>query len=70
MNNYHVFGTLTLNVSMNLSANNEEEARQKVNMMLSTLNLNVCDFIIETVDGKKHKLNVNDFHIEWENALK
>ena len=69
MNNYLPFGTLTLNVSTNVLAESYHKALQQINELINELNVDISSIKIKTVDGKVHKLDVNNFHIEWEDIL-
>ncbi len=69
MNEFFTFGRIILDVSTEVLATNEEEALQKIRRLINELNTNVSNIEIETVNGKVHKLDVNNFHIEWEEAL-
>ena len=66
MDKFTSFGTIVLNVSTQVLANNQREALQKIYTLINELNANIRNIDIETIDGTVHRLNVDNFHIEWE----
>lgn len=62
------FGTIVLNVSTQVLANNQREALQKIYTLINELNANIRNIDIETIDGTVHRLNVDNFHIKWEDV--
>ncbi|MBE2919994.1 hypothetical protein HPK02_14670 [Anoxybacillus flavithermus] len=68
MDKFTSFGTIVLNVSTQVSANNQSEALQKIYTLINELNANIRNIDIETIDGTVHRLNVDNFHIEWEDV--
>ena len=62
------FGSIVLNVSTQVLANNQREALQKIYTLINELNANIYNIDIETIDGTVHRLNVDNFHIEWEDV--
>ncbi|WP_339210041.1 hypothetical protein NSQ41_12645 [Aeribacillus sp. FSL K6-8210] len=69
MNEYLPFGSIVLDVSTKVLAANEEEALLKANELINELNADIDSIEIKTIDGKVHKLEVHNYHIEWEEAL-
>lgn len=70
MEQYFTFGTITLNVSTKVLAGSQQEALQKIYQLINELNANIINIPIMTINGEIHNLDVNNFHIEWEEALK
>lgn len=68
MDKFTSFGSIVLNVSTQVLANNQREALQKIYTLINELNANIHNIDIETIDGTVHRLNVDSFHIEWEDA--
>ena len=68
MNEYLQFGRVVLDVSTIVKASNRQEALQKICTLINELNTNIRNINIETFDGAVHRLNVDNFHIEWEDA--
>lgn len=68
MDKFTSFGTIVLNVSTQVLANNQSEALQKIYTLINELNVNIHNIDIETIDGTVHRLNVDNFHIEWEDV--
>lgn len=68
MNKFTSFGTIFLNVSTQVLADNQREALQKIYTLINELNANIRNIDIETIDGTVHRLNVDNFHIEWEDV--
>lgn len=68
MNEYLQFGRVVLDVSTIVKASNRQEALQKICALINELNTNIRNINIETFDGAVHRLNVDNFHIEWEDA--
>lgn len=68
MDKFTSFGTIILNVSTQVLANNQREALQKIYTLINELNANIRNIDIETIDGTVHRLNVDNFHIEWEDV--
>lgn len=68
MDKFTSFGTIVLNVSTQVLANNQREALQKIYTLINELNANIRNIDIETIDGTVHRLNVDNFHIEWEDV--
>lgn len=68
MNKFTSFGSVVLNVSTQVLATNHSEALQKICILINELNANIRNIDIETIDGTVHRLNVDNFHIEWEDV--
>lgn len=68
MNKFTSFGSIVLNVSTQVLAANHSEALQKICVLINELNANIRNINIETTDGVVHRLNVDNFHIEWEDV--
>lgn len=68
MKKFNALGTLTLNVSMDVLANDHEEAMAKLYSLISELNLHITETKVQTLDGTEHKLDVHDYYIEWEDV--
>lgn len=68
MDKFTSFGTIFLNVSTQVLADNQREALQKIYTLINELNANIRNIDIETIDGTVHRLNVDNFHIEWEDV--
>lgn len=68
MDKFTSFGTIVLNVSTQVLANNQREALQKIYTLINELNANIRNIDIETIDGTVHRLNVDNFHIKWEDV--
>lgn len=68
MDKFTLFGSIVLNVSTQVSAKNKREALQKIYTLINELNANIRNIDIETIDGTVHRLNVDNFHIEWEDV--
>ena len=68
MDKFTSFGTIVLNVSTQVLANNQREALQKIYTLINELNVNIRNIDIETIDGTVHRLNVDNFHIKWEDV--
>ena len=68
MDKFTSFGTIVLNVSTQVLANNQREALQKIYTLINELNANIRNIDIETIDGTVHRLNVDNFHIEWKDV--
>lgn len=68
MDKFTSFGSIVLNVSTQVSAENQKEALQKIYTLINELNANIRNIDIETIDGTVHRLNVDNFHIEWEDV--
>ena len=66
MDKFTLFGSIVLNVSTQVSAKNQSEALQKIYTLINELNASIHNIDIETIDGAVHRLNVDNFHIEWE----
>jgi hypothetical protein len=69
MNEYLAFGKLTLWVNKKVTAENEQEAMMKIDSTVGHLVINLNSIEIEDVAGAKHKLEVDDFYIEWEEVV-
>ncbi|STO12766.1 Uncharacterised protein [[Flavobacterium] thermophilum] len=68
MNKFTSFGSIVLNVSTQVLAKSQSEALQKIYALINELNANIRNIDIETIDGTVHRLNVDNFHIEWEDV--
>lgn len=68
MDKFTSFGSIVLNVSTQVLAENQREALQKIYTLINELNTNISNINIETIDGTVHRLNVDNFHIKWEDV--
>jgi ribosomal protein L20A (L18A) len=68
MKKFKVFGQATVWVTKEVEAENEQEAMMKINSMAGDLVADVRSIEIQNVDGENHKLEVDNFHIKWEEA--
>lgn len=68
MNEYLQFGRIVLDVSTIVKASNRQDALKKICTLINELNTNIRNINIETFDGAVHRLNVDNFHIEWDDA--
>lgn len=68
MTKFRVYGQATVWVAKEVEAENEQEAMMKIDSMAGDLVADLRSIEIQNVDGEKHKLEVDNFHIKWEEA--
>lgn len=66
MKNNTIYGEITLGVSMNIKAQNKENAIFEANNKVNPYNISVCEVIIGTADGKWHKIEIDNVEeVDW-----
>ena len=61
-----IYGEITLGVSMNVEAQNKENAIFEANSKVNPYNVSVCEVIIGTADGKWYRIDVDDVEgVKW-----
>ncbi|UQD52674.1 hypothetical protein C0971_12020 [Bacillus methanolicus] len=66
MKKYVGLGEINLHVSKEIQAPSEQKAWQKIMESINNLTADIRSIKIETVDGEIHEVDVDLFHIKWD----